>query len=176
MFDTGAHASFINREVASWIEEYGGTDRQVSDRKRGWQEANDTTVSLAGTSMSSPILGHVVFDLTFLNEVSRRHETIKDIHAQVIDSCIAVIISRPLIRANHLVQKIPLYFDETPDLSQPAVPVNTSDNESEVPRHADLWHMCYSDTLCSLSVLWTDHPHVPQERRRPHVEPFATTH
>ena len=32
----------------------------------------------------------------------------------------------------------------------------------------------YSDTLCSLSVLRTDHPHVPQERRRPHVEPFAT--
>jgi len=31
----------------------------------------------------------------------------------------------------------------------------------------------YSDTLCSLSVLRTDHPHVPQERRRPHVEPFA---
>ena len=28
----------------------------------------------------------------------------------------------------------------------------------------------YSDTLCSLSVLRTD---VPQERRRPHVEPFA---
>jgi len=72
-------------------------------------------------------LGSIVFDLTFLNEVSRRHETIKDIHAQVIDSCIAVINSRPLIRANHLVQKIPLYYDETPrskpDLSQPVVPV-----------------------------------------------------
>ncbi len=119
-------------------------------------------MSLAGTSMSSPILGSVVFNLTFLNEVSRRHETIKDIHAQVIDSCIAVIISRPLIRANHLVQKIPLYFDETPrskpDQSQPVVPVTTQG---------------YSDTLCLLSVLRTDHPHVPQERRRPHVEPFA---
>ena len=31
----------------------------------------------------------------------------------------------------------------------------------------------YSDTLCSLSVLRTDHPHVPTERRRPHVAPFA---
>ena len=31
----------------------------------------------------------------------------------------------------------------------------------------------YSDTLCSLSVLRTDHPHFPLERRRPHVEPFA---
>ena len=50
LFDTGVHASFVNREVASWIEEHGGTDRQVPDRKRGWQEANSTTVSLAGTS------------------------------------------------------------------------------------------------------------------------------
>ena len=40
LFDTGAHASFVNREVATWIEEHGGTDRQVSDRKSGWQEAS----------------------------------------------------------------------------------------------------------------------------------------
>ena len=129
LFDTGAHASFIKREVARWIQEHGGTDRQVPEQKRGWQKASSTSVSLAGTSMSSPILGSVVFNLSFLNEVSRRHETIKDIHAQIIDSCIAVIISRPLIRANHLVQKIPLYFDETPcskpDQSQPVVPVTT---------------------------------------------------
>jgi hypothetical protein len=32
----------------------------------------------------------------------------------------------------------------------------------------------YSDTLCSLSVLRSDRPHVPQERRRSRVEPFAT--
>jgi hypothetical protein len=129
LFDTGAHASFVNKEVDSWIEEYERTDQQVSDRMGGWHEASGTTVPLTGTSMSCPILGSVVFDLTFLNEVSRRHETITDIHAQVVDSCIAVIISRPLIRANHLVQKIPLYFDETlrskSDLSQPVVPVTT---------------------------------------------------
>ena len=44
--------------------------------------------------MSSPILGNVVFDLTFLNEVSKKHETIKGIHAQVLDSCIAIIVGR----------------------------------------------------------------------------------
>ena len=79
--------------------------------------------------MSSPILGNVVFDLTFLNDVSRKHETIKDIHAQVLDSCIAIILGRPIIRENHLVRKIPLYFDEIPsskpDLSQPVEPVTT---------------------------------------------------
>ena len=57
LFDTGTHASFVNREVATWIEEHGRTDRRHGDRKRGWQEASGTTVSLAGTSMSSPILG-----------------------------------------------------------------------------------------------------------------------
>ena len=65
LFDTGAHASFVNREVDQWIEEHGGTDRQVPEQKRGWQKASSTSVSLAGTSMNSPILGSVVFDLTF---------------------------------------------------------------------------------------------------------------
>ena len=64
-----------------------------------------TSVSLAGTALSSPILGSVYFELTFFNEVSQSHETINNIHAQIIDSCIAVIISRPVIRENHLVQK-----------------------------------------------------------------------
>jgi hypothetical protein len=81
-----------------------------------------TSVSLAGTALSSTILGSVYF-----NEVSQAHETLNNIHAQVIDSCIAVIISRPVIRENHLVQKIPLYFDETtrslPKESQAVRPV-----------------------------------------------------
>jgi len=77
LFDTGAHASFVNREVASWIDEHGRTDRQVSNRMRGWHEASGTTVSLAGTSMSSPILGSVVFDLTFLNE-GKNHGWVKE--------------------------------------------------------------------------------------------------
>ena len=79
--------------------------------------------------MSSPILWSVVFDLTFFNEVSKQHVTIKDIHAQVLDSCIAIIVGRPIIRENHLVHIIPLYFDEIPrskpDLSQPVEPVTT---------------------------------------------------
>ena len=77
--------------------------------------------------MSSPILGNVVFDLTFLNEVSKQYETIKDIHAQVLDNFTAIIVGRPIIRENHLVHRIPLYFDEIPrskpDLSQPVEPV-----------------------------------------------------
>ncbi len=101
LFDTGVHASLVNWEVAAWVE------GQARRNARG-----KTSV-----------------DLTFFNEVSRLHETIRNIQAQVIDSCIPVIVSRPIIRANHLVRKIPFYFDEgpssKPDQSQPVVPVTT---------------------------------------------------
>ena len=67
--------------------------------------------------MSSPILGSVVFDLPFLNEVTRQHETFTDIGAQVLDELII------------LFAKNPLYFDEIPrskpDLSQPVESVKT---------------------------------------------------
>ena len=36
----------------------------------------------------------------------------KSIKAKVIDSCIKVIVDRPVIRSHHLVRKIPSYFDE----------------------------------------------------------------
>ena len=105
LFDTGANASYVNREVAAWIEVQVEKGKQQGGRKRGWEAERVTTVSLAGTSMSCPIFGNVVFDLTFLNEVSKKHETIKDIHTQVFDSCIAIIVGRPIIRENHLVRK-----------------------------------------------------------------------
>jgi hypothetical protein len=97
LFGTGANASYVNREVAAWIEDQAGMGKQQGERKRGWEAERGTMVSLAGTSMSSPILGNAVFDLTFLNEVSKKHETIKGIDAQVLDSCIAIIVGRPII-------------------------------------------------------------------------------
>ena len=132
LFDTGANASYVNREVAVWIEVQAGMGKQ-----------------------------------------------------QVLDSCIAIIVGRPIIRENHLVRKIPQYYDEMPsskpDLNQPVEPVITPVTSRAACRGTQSCNTCtpfvaqgYSDTLCSLSVLRTDHPHVPQERRRPHVEPFAT--
>jgi len=84
--------SFVNREVAAWI----GQPKQkgVKNPKRK-----------PGTVHSNPILGTAVFDLTLFNEVAQSNDTIPNIHAQVIDSCIAVIISRPVIRQQHLVTK-----------------------------------------------------------------------
>ncbi len=71
LFDTGANASYVNREVAAWIEDQAGKGKQKGGRKHGWETERSSSVSLAGTSMSSPILGNVVFDLTFLNQVSK---------------------------------------------------------------------------------------------------------
>ena len=118
--------------------------------------------------------------------MTQSHETIHNIHAQVLDSCIAVIFSRPVIRENHLVQKIPLYFDEQPSSkphqSQSMLPATTLSSTRARCRGTQSCITCapfvaqgYDDTLCSLSVLRTDHHHVPKERRRrPHVEAFAT--
>ena len=78
--DMGANASYVIREVAAWIKNQAGEGRQQGGKKRGWEAERSTTVSIAGTSMSNPIFGGVVFDLTFLNEVSKQYETIKDIH------------------------------------------------------------------------------------------------
>ena len=79
LYDTGVYASLINREVAAWIEEQAGKGKQQGGKKHGLEAAQITTVSLAGTSMCCQILGSVVF----LNEVTRQHETIKDISASI---------------------------------------------------------------------------------------------
>ena len=120
LFDTGANpTSFVNRQVAAWIE---SQQSPQAHGKRKHSPAPLAAVSLAGTSQSSPIYGSVVFNLTFFNEVTRSNETLYRLHANVIDSCIDIIVGRPVIREHHLIQKIPHYFDETtssrPDLSQ----------------------------------------------------------
>ena len=78
---------------------------------------------------SSPIYGSVVFNLTFFYEVTRSNETLYRLHANVIDSCIDIIVDRPVNREHHLIQKIPHYFDETtssrPDPSQSVTPART---------------------------------------------------
>ena len=61
--------------------------------------------------MSSSIYGTVVFDLTFFNEVTKSDNILKNIEANVIDSCIEVIIGMPDIRSHRLVHRIPSYFD-----------------------------------------------------------------
>ena len=61
VFDTGAHASFVNREVAAWVEGQARRNPSYLQKARKGQDQRCTTVSLAGMAYSSPILGCVVF-------------------------------------------------------------------------------------------------------------------
>ena len=72
------------------------------------------------------------FFVNFCHQLSQwingLNETIISIKAKVIDSCIEVIIGRPVIRSHHLVRKIPSYFDEVESRcqsNQEARPVST---------------------------------------------------
>jgi len=94
LFDTGAYTSFINREVAKWLEGVQLQARTIPE------------VGLAGTQLSSSIYGTVVFDLAFFNEVTKSDNILKNIEANVIDSCIEVIIGLPDIRSHRLVHCI----------------------------------------------------------------------
>ena len=113
LFDTGVHPfSFVSRKVAAWIEAHQQRRRRREEGNKGG--GSYRALSLAGTTQTTPVYGCVEFDLTFVNEVTNEPETIFSIHAKVIDSCIDIIISRPVIRENHLVHKLPHYFDEVP--------------------------------------------------------------
>ena len=65
LFDTGAHASFVNREVAAWIEGQERRNPSCLKKAREKQDQRYTTVSLAGTAYSSPILGIRMRSLRF---------------------------------------------------------------------------------------------------------------
>ena len=118
LFDTGAYTSFVNREVAKWLERQrlGGQVDGVTGLGSSRHDIPTSTVGLAGTPQSSSIYGSVAFDLTLFNEVTKFDNLLRNIKASVIDSCIEVIIGLPDIRSYRLIHRIPSYFD-TPDPS-----------------------------------------------------------
>ena len=73
--------------------------------------------------------------------MTQSHETIHNIHAQVLDSC---------IRENHLVQKIPLYF---PLQAQPE-PVSVACDITFINESKVLWHavLCYMRPICGTGL------------------------
>ena len=147
-------------------------------RKDGRQDKGAVhALSLAGTAQSTHVYGCVVFDLTL---VTNKPETIFSISAKIIDSCIDIIIGRPIIRAYHLVHKIPRYFDEVsrsrPYLSHSDLPVSTSLASAnsicaipcaQCPAFAAHG---YDTTLCSLVAGETDHLLDLPDEPRPLVE------
>ena len=116
-------------QIADWIEdrlstlEEGIEERLYlggghTQRKRKRHMMPISSVGVAGTSLTSPIYGDVVFNITFFNEVTKTIETLTDLQAKVIDNCIDIIVDR---------LKIPHYFYETnrsePNRSQSVEPV-----------------------------------------------------
>jgi hypothetical protein len=89
------------------------TRKKISsyDRDRDHHQAQPKP--LADTQLSNSIYGTVVFDLTLFNEVTKSDNILNNIEANVIDSCIKVIIEMPDIRSHRLVHRIPSYFDST---------------------------------------------------------------
>ena len=104
LFDTGAYTSFVNREVAKWLEQqqHGGTVVVAHLARSSRHDVPTSEVGLAGTQSSSSIYGSVVFDLTFFNEITKSDNILKSIEANVIDSCIEVIIGLPDIRSHQI--------------------------------------------------------------------------
>ena len=80
LFDTGAYTSFVNREVAKWLEQQ---DDGEPSPKISRHDQPTATVGLAGTVLSSNIYGTVVFDLTFFNEVTKSDNVLRGITATV---------------------------------------------------------------------------------------------
>ena len=103
----------------------GGTVVGTHLARSSRHDVPTSEVGLAGTQSSSSIYGSVVFDLTFINEVTKSDNILKNIEANLIDSCIEVIISLPDIRSHRLVHCIPSYFD-SPDPTYLIPPPGTS--------------------------------------------------
>ena len=59
LFDTRAYTSFVNREVAKWLEQQ---DDEEPSPKTSRHDTHTATLGLAGTILSSNIYGTVVFD------------------------------------------------------------------------------------------------------------------
>ena len=73
LFDTGAYTSFVNREVAKWLElqQHGGTVAGVHHARSSRHDVPTSELDLAVTQLSSLIYGSVAFDLTFFIEVTK---------------------------------------------------------------------------------------------------------
>ena len=85
LFDTGAYTSFVDREVAKWLEQRQEGDKEGLGRNRrsSRHDIPTSVVGLVGTTMNSSIYGSVVFDLTLFNEVTRKDHVISNIKASV---------------------------------------------------------------------------------------------
>ena len=69
LFDTGSNPfSFVSRKVAAWIMAKRGHEWKRKDARQDKGTVHE--LALAGTAQLTHVYGCVVFDLTFINEVT----------------------------------------------------------------------------------------------------------
>ena len=88
------------------------------------------TVGLNGALLSSNIYCTVAIYMVF-NEVTKSDNILRGITANVIDSCIEVIIGLPDIRMHRLIHRIPSYFD-TPDPAYLDVQIHSKEESQKM--------------------------------------------
>ena len=89
-------------------------DRVAAGTANAWQvQALCHTFSVGIPRGNNLIYGSVVFNLTFFHEVLRTNETLYSMYAKFIDSCIDIIVSRPVIQEHHLVHGIVKLFSNS---------------------------------------------------------------
>ena len=111
LLDTGAlQGNYLSEDLAAWLVDQGAV--RVHNGAISIQLAvkNSTTTSSCS----------LVFNVTFLNEISGLPETILNLKARILDSQHDLIIGRPVIRLHNLCDKIPSFF-KFDDSSAPAV-------------------------------------------------------
>ena len=92
LFDTGANpTSFVNRQVAAWIES------QQSPQALGKRKHSPAPAAAVSLAELVSLAGSVNYNLTIFNEVTRSNETLYRLHANVIDSCIDIIVGTILL-------------------------------------------------------------------------------
>ena len=111
-FDSGAlQGNFVNKELAQWLGENGAAKfKDVSE---------SGTINLGGTGISVVSFGSVVFNVTFLNEITLKNETIFNCEATILDSAFPLIVGRPAIRRHKLARKVISFFEDPDSDDEP---------------------------------------------------------
>jgi transposase InsO family protein len=110
LVDTGAlDANYVSFEIGEWVRQNQSEEGSPCAVPAELAIRKDSIV-LAGTNKIELTKGAIAFDLSFLNETSHQQETIRCLHAKIINSKFDIIIGLPSIRENNLLSKLTHHF------------------------------------------------------------------
>lgn len=115
LVDTGAlDENYASLEVAEWIRqetESGGSNCVIPEAVAN----SHAIISLGGSLSTFKAKGVVVCDLTFINEITSKHEKLSCLQFRVIPSQIDLIIGLHTIKVYGLVKKLERFFTNGDD-------------------------------------------------------------